>query len=156
MEVCSPTPSRERAIGSLSEFCDDLLYKTLILMWYLAQKDLRSTHQPWPSYSDEYSSQQVSTLGPAASPTFDSHPRRRKRSPAVTDQRNDRQEAMSQTLNTHMVPTKPPKRRRLTQEERLRVAHVRKMKACPSCRQKHQKVQKCVLDIHSWVAHGRK
>lgn len=52
------------------------------------------------------------------------YPRRRKRSPAVIEQRNDSQEAMSQTLDSYIVPTKPPKRRHLTKEERLCVAHV--------------------------------
>lgn len=56
---------------------------------------------------------------------------------------------MSQILDSHMVPTKPPKRRRLTEEERRRVAHVRKMKACESCRRKHQKVQIYALYVYT-------
>ena len=78
--------------------------------------------------------------------------RRRKRSPAVIEQRNDSKEAMSQTLDSYMVPTMPPKRRRLTKEERLCVAYVRKMKACPSCWQKHPNVQNRVFYIVGPVA----
>ena len=73
------------------------------------------------------------------------YPRRRKRSLAVIEQRNDPQEAMSQTLDSYMVPTKPPKRRRLTKEERHCVAYVRKMKACPSCWEAPKRTKLCFL-----------
>lgn len=110
--------------------------------------DLPSTHQPWTGFRDESLSQQGSNLGPEASPTHNSKVHRRKRSPALTE-RNDPQEAMSQILDSQMLPTKPPRRRRLTEGERRRVAHVRRMKACPSCRRKHQKVQIYALYIYT-------
>lgn len=97
---------------------------------------------------DESSSQQGSSLGPVASPTPNSKVHRRKRSSAVTE-RNDPQEAMSQILDSQMVPTKPPRRRRLTEVERRRVAHVRRMGACQSCRRKRQKVQIYALYIYT-------
>lgn len=54
---------------------------------------------------------------------------------------------MIQTLDLHMVPTKPRKRRRFSKAEKERTNQVRKAGACDRCRKKHRKVGKVILGL---------
>lgn len=62
-------------------------------------------------------------------------------------QKKDCQRLMTQTLDLHMDPTEPRKRRCFSKIEKEHMKQVRKMGACATCRKKKRKVGEVILAL---------